>query len=139
MNVEQTIQQAIREARLGNTERARSLFREVAAKAPANARAWYLLSQVSDRQKALDCLNKVLEIEPGNSQALERIEKLKQTPVFEELEITQAAPVVQIDPLQKAANSAAAVGFTLWTWGSVLIMISVLVVTGLCIWFFLES
>jgi tetratricopeptide (TPR) repeat protein len=137
MDTEKTIQQAIQAARAGKSDESRRLLSGVVGSEPKNARAWYLLSQViGERDKAIECLKKVLEIDQNNRQAQERLEKLKEQPQFEELEIEtpKAQPInlQPVDPIQKASNNALMFGLSLYTWGSVLIIFSVLLVIGFC-------
>lgn len=82
---EQRIQQAIRAAKGGDKETARQILSQVVNNEPNNGRAWYLLSQVvPDNEKAIFCLEQVLKIDPGNRQALDRLEKIRPTPISAE-------------------------------------------------------
>jgi micrococcal nuclease len=73
---ERPIQMAIAEAKLGNRPKARVILGGVVRREPGNARAWYLLSQVADTPaQAVDCLKRVLEIEPDNLQAMDRLDR----------------------------------------------------------------
>ncbi len=74
-------QQAIDAYRSGDKVTARRILSQVVRQEPGNARAWYLLSQVVDQSdQAVFCLKKVLEIDPSNGQALERLERLQPPP-----------------------------------------------------------
>ena len=71
--LEQLIQMAIAEAKLGNRKKARSILADVVRREPENARVWYLLSQVVEQPaQAVDCLKRVLAIDPDNLQAREQ-------------------------------------------------------------------
>ena len=62
------MQMAIAEAQLGNRRKARAMLVEVVRREPGYARAWYLLSQVMESPvQAVDCLIRVLEIDPNNA------------------------------------------------------------------------
>ena len=65
---EQLVQMAIAEAKLGNKKKAKQILAGVVRQEPGNARAWYLLSQVVEQPaKAVDCLKRVLAIDPDNA------------------------------------------------------------------------
>jgi len=73
------IQSAVELAKKGDRQGATRILSQVLQQNPKNARAWYLLSQVvDDPKKKISCLVKVLEIDPGNTQAIDRLNKLKQ-------------------------------------------------------------
>lgn len=77
VSVEEQISQAIQLAKAGNQAEAKRLLTGVVKGEPENARAWYLLSQVSSNEfDAAYCLNQVLRIQPDNQQAKERLEQL---------------------------------------------------------------
>ena len=74
VSTEEIIQHAISWAKTGNKEAARKALSEVVRQEPNNARAWYLLSQVVENdERAIYCLNRVLQIQPDNQQAKERL------------------------------------------------------------------
>lgn len=78
MAVEDSIQQAIAAGKGGDRAGAVRLLSEAVRQDPGNARAWYLLSQVVEgNEKARYCLEKVLEIDPGNEQAVRRLNELE--------------------------------------------------------------
>ncbi|MFC1879467.1 hypothetical protein ACFLZW_06095 [Chloroflexota bacterium] len=78
MSAEELIQQAIEAAKTGDKPEAVRLLSNAVKHEPKNARVWYLLSQVvDDEEKARYCLEKVLEIEPGNEKATRRLEELR--------------------------------------------------------------
>ena len=73
---ERLVQTAIAEAKLGNKKKAKEILAGVVRQEPENARAWYLLSQVVEQPaQAVDCLKRVLAIDPDNAQAKERLER----------------------------------------------------------------
>jgi endonuclease YncB( thermonuclease family) len=79
---ERLIQTAIAEAKLGNKRRAKEILAGAVRREPQNARVWYLLSQVVEGpEQAVECLNRVLAIDPDNLQAKARLEKLRSEPV----------------------------------------------------------
>ncbi|MEW5871452.1 MAG: tetratricopeptide repeat protein [Chloroflexota bacterium] len=74
---EQLIQQAVTEAKAGNKANARAILSRVVKQEPKNARAWYFLSQVvEEREQAIHCLKKSLELNPDNARAKERLARL---------------------------------------------------------------
>jgi len=82
MDVNLAIQEAMRKANDGDVKSAQVILANVLRQEPRNARAWYLLSQiVGDRSREIDCLKKVLEIEPNSQQARARLQKLEQVNV----------------------------------------------------------
>jgi twitching motility two-component system response regulator PilG len=61
-------------ARAGDREMARQLFLQVVENEPRNESSWMWLARLSDTpEAALECLEKVLEINPKNEKALEAI------------------------------------------------------------------
>ena len=75
---------------------AQIILASIVRQEPRNARAWYLFSQViGDRNREIDCLKKVLEIEPNNQQAKARLQKLQQadTPVEPNPAVSNVYPV----------------------------------------------
>ncbi|MEW5871454.1 MAG: tetratricopeptide repeat protein [Chloroflexota bacterium] len=76
--IEQLIQQAITEARAGNKANARAILSRAVKQEPGNARAWYLLSQMVDKQEqVIYCLEQVLKIQPDNTKARQRLKDIK--------------------------------------------------------------
>jgi len=134
-STEQRIQEAIHAAKGGNNQVARKLLSQIVNTEPNNARAWYLLSQVvGDDEKAIFCLEQVLRIEPGNSQALERLEKNRPEPVNAE-EVTNwetdwdkdRQPERSIYASSKPLEEKGGYGTLIW-----LIIIIVIIFTCLC-------
>jgi len=77
-SIGQLIQQALSEAKSGNRQKARDLLSQAVKQEPQSARAWYLLSQaVGDPEQSKQCLKKVLQLDPSNAQARERLQKLE--------------------------------------------------------------
>jgi len=96
MHVEQLVQQAIEAAGKDDRLTAHQLLAEAIRLDPACSRAWYVLAQVvTDPQQAIYCLNKVLELQPGNRLALEMLQKLGAVKVVLPSERVERAPRVQ--------------------------------------------
>jgi len=75
---EQLIQEAVTEARRGNKENARKITKQVVVSDTKNKRAWYVLSQlVEDRGQEEYCLRKILQIQPDNTRAKERLSQIE--------------------------------------------------------------
>jgi hypothetical protein len=95
MDINASIQEAMQKANAGNIQSAQTILASIVRQEPRNARAWYLLSQViGDPNREIDCLKKVLEIEPNNQQAKVRLQKLQQvnTPIKPNPAVSNAYP-----------------------------------------------
>lgn len=78
ITTDELIKQAISQAKAGNKAQAKKMLAQVVKQEPQNARAWYLLSYVVDnKEQAVFCINKVLEVVPGNEQAQGRLQELR--------------------------------------------------------------
>lgn len=89
--MEEQIFRAIGLAKAGNEAEAKQLLAQVVKQEPDDARAWYLLSQVSgNSHDARYCLEQVLRIQPDNAQARERLDR------------PQAAESAQAGPKKKS-------------------------------------
>ena len=78
MDAEQLLQEARAAANAGNRKEAREILERAVAIDPGNASAWYLLSQVvDDDQRVIECLEKVLEIDPKHLDASREMRLLK--------------------------------------------------------------
>lgn len=69
MDAEQTLAQAQALLQSGQQEAARRLLVELVSNNPANEEGWLLLSTVVDADRAVDCLKRVLALNPGNARA----------------------------------------------------------------------
>jgi len=130
MDTNQLIQQSIEQGKIGNKTEARRILAQVVQQEPKNARAWYLLSQVVEKQdQAVYCLNKVLEIDPQNQQAAERLRQNKMTtsPQAEEAQVPAAPtpPPVQPSTAVKPKRK------TQW-WVYVLLILAVPILACMC-------
>lgn len=123
INEEKYILSAVELAKKGDRQGAINILRQVIQQNPKNARAWYLLSQVVDEpEKKISCLMKVLEIDPGNTQAIDRLNKLKQPTVLPEL---NPEPVKQIYDEEKKKKDERK--------NQIYGIITLLVITALCL------
>lgn len=78
ITTDELIQQSISQARAGNKAQAKKILAQVVKQEPKNTRAWYLLSYVvDDKEQAIYCVNKVLEVDPSNEQATARLQELR--------------------------------------------------------------
>lgn len=94
MDINLAIQEAMQKANDGDIKSAQAILANVLRQEPRNARAWYLLSQiVGDQKREIDCLKKVLEIEPNSQQARTRLQKLQQTGM--QIQSSPSVPKVQ--------------------------------------------
>ena len=104
MDINASIQEAIQKTNSGDLQSAQVILANVLRQEPRNARAWYLLSQViGDRNREIDCLKKVLEIEPNSQQARARLQKLQQGNI--PTQPKPAIPSVQPIPKNKKTNA----------------------------------
>ena len=63
----------------GNIDFAQRSLAELIIEEPHNVEGWLLLSQVVSQEKAIECLEKVLAIEPNHAEAFERLSNLQKT------------------------------------------------------------
>ena len=104
MDINVSIQEAIQKAKSGDLQSAQIILASVLRQEPRNARAWYLLSQViGDRNREIDCLKKVLEIEPNNPQAKARLQKLQQGEA--PIQRQYATPLIRPTPKKNKASN----------------------------------
>jgi hypothetical protein len=75
-NPEALVNQAIGELKLGHKDEARQLLRNAVENDPSNERGWLYLSTTLPATQALEALQKVLEINPQNQQAIRAITAL---------------------------------------------------------------
>lgn len=74
------LRQAEQALHAGNVQQARALLVEFIRTNPSSERAWWLLSfAVPEESQQTDCLKRVLQINPANLQARDRLAKLKRT------------------------------------------------------------
>ena len=101
--VDELIQQALTQAKAGNKSEAKKILTQVVKQEPENVRAWYFLSQVvEDREQAIYCLKKILELNPDNAQAKERLSKLVASGKIAEAQ----APQFSQKPIRGSVNSS---------------------------------
>lgn len=75
---DELIEQAVAAGKAGQKMQARKLLVQVLKQDEQCTRAWYLLSQVVESpDQAAECLERVLQLQPGNSKALERLQRLR--------------------------------------------------------------
>jgi hypothetical protein len=103
MDTNVSIQEAVQKAESGDLQSAQTILASVLRQEPRNVRAWYLLSQVvGDRNREIDCLQKVLEIEPNSQQAKAGLQKLQQLNL--PVQPQPAIPPVQPIPKNKTSS-----------------------------------
>lgn len=77
------LEQAIREVEAGNKEAAIALLAQVLKEDSTNEEAWIWMSEaVDDSIKKVECLEKVLEVNPFNQDALRGLEHLRGEAIF---------------------------------------------------------
>ena len=101
-SIPQTLQRAAAYLQAGKPQLARPLLIEVVRQQPKSEEAWWLLSQaVTEQQQKIDCLQRVLRINPGNVEAQKRL-RLLLSPLEE-----RAAPMV-VPPVTPSPEPPAA-------------------------------
>jgi Tol biopolymer transport system component len=97
------LQQAIAHLRAGNTDQARPILINLVQQNPASEPAWYLLSlAVSDPKQQIDCLQRVLKVNPDNVDARDRLAKLT-TPPYQPLTQPITPPLIANEPLSPSS------------------------------------
>jgi hypothetical protein len=97
---DQRLQQALSMARAGQRDEARKIVSQLVKEDPKNAQAWYLLSQLVEQDhQVVYCLEKVIQLQPANKQAQDRLAKL-----LNPLSVTSPAQVL---PISSPPNSNA--------------------------------
>jgi peroxiredoxin len=77
----QTLQYAEQLLQEGKRQEARALLAAALKRNPASARTWWVLSYaVEDVKQEMDCLERVLRLDPAHTQARARLDKLKAPP-----------------------------------------------------------
>ena len=72
------LQDAIMAARIGNRDQALVLLLQIVAQEPRNAEAWLWLSRVAETdEQRIECLRRVLEINPSHPIAQADLARLK--------------------------------------------------------------
>lgn len=113
MNDNTEVEKAHEYYQRGDRIMARSLLATAVKRDPKNIRAWALLSViVDDPDQKKYCLNRILDVDPNNKQALNMLNA--------QFGVEQAA--VKMDNAVKLQKTAAAIGSISWT----LILIGVL-------------
>jgi twitching motility two-component system response regulator PilG len=73
------LQAAVAQAKAGNKVAARGMLREIAAEEPENELAWQWLATVAERpEEAVECLERAVEINPGNTRAREGLRRYQE-------------------------------------------------------------
>ncbi len=117
------IQKAIVAARSGNKIEAKKYLADALQNDNRDIRAWYLLSQVIEKyEQKIYCLEKVLEIQPDNLQARQRLQELK------ELTPQELPEVMQAQPSRTAVIEKKGKSNKLWTWIGALGLVAIICV-----------
>jgi peroxiredoxin len=89
--------------RLGKQEEARLLLMEFLRLNPSSARAWWLMSlTITDINQQMDCLERVLLLDPENELARERLEMLKNHPTL----LPSVNPFIALETPEAEMNGA---------------------------------
>ncbi|MFZ5820553.1 MAG: tetratricopeptide repeat protein [Chloroflexota bacterium] len=107
------IHEAYHAAKSGDKVRARQIILEVLKTEPGNERAWFLYAKIAEsRQKSIQALEKVLEINPFNSVASRDLEALEQRQAASLAGQSPQTPV----PRPQTPPPAAKGGLPAWVW-----------------------
>ena len=130
MDADQLLQQARAAAGAGDRTKARELLERAVSKYPDSAPAWYLLSQVvDDKEQVINCLEKVLEIEPYSKQAQQRLKRWRSAERSPETVDDKAAPASP-EPLALETAEESVGGSTAVAVGAIVLL---MVIVGLAI------
>lgn len=103
--IDELIQQAVTFGQTGNKPEAKKILAQVVMQEPKNTRAWYLLSQVVETKEQIEyCLNKVLEINPTNQQAIKRLNSIRATTSTTASTIENQQPLLLTHPIKVAGS-----------------------------------
>ena len=106
-SIPQTLQRAAAYLRAGKPQLARPLLIEVVRQQPNSEEGWLLLSQaVTEQQQKIDCLQRVLRINPGNVEAQARLRQLFSPPEEHVAPIVAPPPPVAPPPAPPPTRSA---------------------------------
>jgi hypothetical protein len=113
-SIPQALQRAAAYLQAGKPQLARPLLIEVVRQQPNSEEGWLLLSQaVTEQQQKIDCLQRVLHINPGNVEAQARLRQLLSPPeeraAPREAAPTQAAVAAPPKPLDMDVLRAAVI------------------------------
>ena len=102
------LQKGIEAAKSGQKREALRYFQQVLAIEPGNIPAWlWLASVLEDRSKQIECMNRVLQLDPANPAARKALEQFRQQASQPEPPPRTAAdPVPEVKPVPQAAFSA---------------------------------
>jgi hypothetical protein len=97
MDISFDLEKAKEATRLGDHSKARSILRKVLEQEPRNAEAWLLFAEVAMKpEHAVQCLERVLILDPGNIAASAQLENLRSGQPYEAFvseESNPAAPM----------------------------------------------
>ena len=99
MDISFELEQAKEATRLGDHSKARSILRKVLEQEPRNVEAWLLFADVAMKpEHAVQCLERVLILDPGNTAASARLENLRSGPPIEASMSQESNPATPVNP-----------------------------------------
>ena len=114
MDTSQQLQTAYETAKAGDRPSARQMVKEVLKAEPKNDAAWYLYAKIAEtRQISVQCLEKVLEINPSHARARQDLERFKGkdfTPP------TSQASNLNAQAKQRISNEQRSKSSPIWLW-----------------------
>ncbi len=105
MEVEQEIKDAVGEYKQGNKDEARKIIRDFIKSNPTNEVGWMIFAKITDNDgERIRCLERVIDINPNNQEATEKLKSLKKT---EEMEEPFSSPSIRKEEsnIQKTVGS----------------------------------
>ncbi|MFL7869927.1 MAG: tetratricopeptide repeat protein [Anaerolineales bacterium] len=78
MDISQQLRKAYETAKTGDRPQARQILKEILKVEPDNDAAWYLYAKIAEnRQRSIECLEKVLQINPSHPRARQDLARFK--------------------------------------------------------------
>lgn len=104
------LERAIRLIKAGDREQGRVLLAEILARDPGNGTAWLWMSgAVDDDEQRRYCLTRVLQLDPGHTQARKALARLQEPPAMDEYRSRPGA-VVDAGPARSPSPDVAPAG-----------------------------
>jgi hypothetical protein len=98
MDISVELDQAKDAIRQGDLSKARSILRKVLEQEPRNIDAWLLFAEAAQKpEHTVQCLERVLILDPGNATASARLESLRSVPPLETPTVQENIPAVPVN------------------------------------------
>jgi len=114
MDTSQQLRTAYETAKAGDRPSARQMVKEVIKADPNNEAAWYLYAKIAEtRQISVQCLEKVLEINPSHARARQDLENFRGK---EFTPPTSQARNLNLQAEQRTSNKQRSKSLPIWLW-----------------------